>query len=81
MPVHTFRCACGKQADVLVRPGRRPPSTCDEVGEFGFCAAPGALTQALSAPFIASGATGPKSAPDSTCGHCGQVPGSCQTDN
>ena len=80
MPIQSYRCACGKQADVLVRSSGRPPATCDEAVEFGFCSEPGALTRQVSAAYVSSGGLG-KSAPDPTCGHCGQVPGSCGTDD
>jgi hypothetical protein len=79
MPIQTFRCACGKTADVLVRSSGRAPATCDEAAEFGFCDAPQSLTRQITAPFVASGGA-PRSAPDPTCGHCGQVPGSCADD-
>jgi predicted nucleic acid-binding Zn ribbon protein len=81
MPIYTYRCACGKTADVLVRGSE--PVTCDDVPELiGVCAEPGVLTKQLSAPYIgrASGGGGSPapSAGEGQCGHCGNAPGSCE---
>jgi hypothetical protein len=77
MPIHTYRCACGRSADVLVRSGREP-STCDDVpGEFGFCAAPQSLTRQLAAPYVGRAVPGAAARETETCGHCGSTPGSC----
>lgn len=95
MPIYTYRCDCGKTADVLVRGGHEPLS-CDEVPELSdgcTCAAGspthGKLTKLLSAPYIASGAAavagrdcGPGGAPEpGMCGHCGTAPGSCMAES
>jgi hypothetical protein len=60
MPIHAFRCACGKQADVLLRGGGRDPATCDEIPAFqcwgGADGQPGALTRMVSAAHVGSAA-------------------------
>lgn len=78
MPIHTYRCDCGRSADVLVR-GGRTPRTCDDVpAEFGFCAQPQALTRELSAPYVGrAAAAGTGLSEREACGHCGNTPGSC----
>ncbi len=83
MPIHAYRCACGKQADVLVRSGREP-MTCDEASAFGCMAEPpGDLTRMVSAGHV--GASGPgvrqRETEAGNCGHCGMTPGSCDTVN
>ncbi|MEN9787510.1 MAG: hypothetical protein RLZZ299_2774 [Pseudomonadota bacterium] len=79
MPIHTYRCACGRSADVLVR-GERVLRTCDDApNEFGFCAAPQALTRQLTAPYVGRAVPGAASRERETCGHCGSVPGSCDS--
>ena len=80
MPIYAYRCACGKTADVLVR--GREPQTCDDVPELaGLCAEPGALARMITAPYVGKGGAGggraPAVEPGATCGHCGNVPGSC----
>ena len=86
MPIYAYKCdSCGRSSDVLVRNGHEP-QTCDDID--GACV--GGLTRLLSAPYVAKGGVrGPSmssaasmSASDpSSCGHCGQVPGSCGSDN
>lgn len=90
MPIYSYRCACGKTADVLVR--GREPTSCDEVPELHdgcSCAHDtphhGKLTKLLTAPYIPSGARpiagtdcGPSGpAEPGMCGGCGMTPGSC----
>jgi putative FmdB family regulatory protein len=84
MPIYAYRCgSCGRTADVLVRNGREPTS-CDDVAELaGCCATPGPLVKLLSAPYVASssGSGGSMDAAPPMCGHCGNAPGSCMSDN
>jgi hypothetical protein len=82
MPIYAYRCACGKTADVLVR--GREPSTCDDVPELsGLCADAGALSRVVTAPYIGKGGGGGSGratpASGESCGHCGSVPGSCES--
>lgn len=81
MPIYTYRCACGKTADVLVR--GREPETCDDVPELsGLCAEPGVLTRGITAAYVGKGGGGrgsssPSPSAGESCGHCGNTPGSC----
>ncbi|MSP55753.1 MAG: zinc ribbon domain-containing protein [Myxococcales bacterium] len=87
MPIFEYRCECGKRMDVLVRGGKEP-CNCEEAGEASdWCMKARALTRAVTAAHVASGArdtgrsynsgTGAEVAP-ADCGHCGQTPGSCE---
>lgn len=82
MPIYTYRCECGKQADVLVRGGREP-QTCEDVPELiGHCETTGALTRALTAPYVGSGRSSRGSAEremPAGCAHCPNAPGSCES--
>lgn len=80
MPMYTYRCSCGKSADVLVR--GREPTSCDEVRELaGACDGTGTLSRQLSAPYVArGGATSrPSTEAPSPCDHCSN-PGACGID-
>lgn len=86
MPIFEYSCDCGRRLDVLVRSGREP-QTCDEAGEASdWCMKEGKLRRMVTAAHVGSG--GPDrgyrsdtGAPAETggCGHCGQVPGSCDS--
>ncbi len=90
MPIFEYRCECGRRMDVLVRGGREP-CNCEEAGEASdWCMKAGKLTKAVTAAHVGSAArdTGRSydsgsgkdvsDSPGGSCGHCGQVPGSCE---
>lgn len=90
MPVFEYRCECGKRMDILVRNGREP-ATCSDADEASdWCRRGGRLTRQVSAPYVGSAAGSWGFRTDTgeavrtggeTCGHCGGIPGSCQSDN
>jgi predicted nucleic acid-binding Zn ribbon protein len=87
MPIFEYRCECGKNMDVLVRGGREP-TTCTDAGEASdWCSREGKVAKQLSAPHVARSGGGPmydlssgSQVDAGSCGHCGQVPGSCASD-
>lgn len=85
MPVYEYQCECGKRMDVLVR-GTEPTSCADANEASDWCMRGGALSRQLSAPYVGKGSAGPAynsstGAPaEASCGHCGEVPGSCASD-
>ena len=77
MPVHAYRCDCGRTADVLVK-GSIEPQTCDDAPrDFAGCARAGVLTRQVSAPYIGRAGVGGRSEPaPQGCDHCND-PGNC----
>lgn len=88
MPVYEYRCECGKTMDVLVRGGAEPTTCADAMEASDWCGRGGRLARQISAPYVASAAawgfrsdTGEAVRADTSCGHCGSVPGSCGSDD
>ena len=86
MPIYEYRCDCGEVIEALVRGGREPQDAMD-AGHY--CDSPGKLVKLISAHNVGSGGgtayrtdTGSAvSTPsESSCGHCGNTPGSCSYD-
>jgi hypothetical protein len=88
VPIHAYRCACGKQADVLVRAGAREPRTCDEASAFSCwgdaTGTPGALTRMVSAAHVGTAGARDRvrEAPSegAGCDHCNGEPTVCGVD-
>lgn len=87
MPVFEYQCECGKRMDVLVR-GTEPVTCEDALEASDWCSRGGKLAKRVSAPYISKSGggtfynshTGAEVAGSETCGHCGNAPGSCQSD-